>query len=79
MYSLWWLIPIMILGRVLSLIILVDILESIYFVGKIKINWVNKLLCKHSWEYHGFSYKKCVKCDKVKHSPNDNRLTGFFD
>jgi hypothetical protein len=30
------------------------------------------LFCKHDWTWHGWSYVRCQKCDKVKHNPQLN-------
>ena len=34
-----------------------------------RIEFIQKLICKHEWMAHGWSYIKCKSCDKVRHDP----------
>lgn len=36
------------------------------------MNIFKRLLCKHEWTWHGWSYVKCEKCEKTKYNPDLN-------
>jgi len=36
---------------------------------------IKQLFCKHEWEGRGFSWARCLKCDKQKYSPKIARET----